>query len=64
MLPIGIDVFDATTYCPSGVHSGEAYRFRSPLVRARALEPSASHNQIFSEPERSERNTMVFPSGE
>src|SRR5690348_15490841 len=59
-----MDVFDATIYCPSGVHSGEAYRFLSPLVRARALEPSASHSQTFSEPERSERKTMVFPSGE
>ena len=51
-------------YLPSGVHSGDQYRVFLPFVSGRASVPSGFAIQMFSSPLRSERNTILDPSGE
>jgi hypothetical protein len=54
---------DTMMYLPSGVHSGDQYRVFLPLVSGRGFEPSPLAIHTFSSPLRSERNTILVPSG-
>lgn len=54
---------DATTYSPSGVHSGDSARFAPPSLTCTVSEPSTAMIQMFCPPSRSEVKTIRSPSG-
>src|SRR5687767_4533772 len=61
---MGAGARDTTTYCPSGVHSGDRYRLVFPYVICFVAVVVRSMVQTLSPPSRSDVNTTNRPSGE